>query len=239
MNFKNKFNKYYWLRKIYTSKLFQLLQIKNSELKKKIFTSIYKSNHWVQNGNLLPSEFVSVSGHGSNIGTDQYKQLVNNFTNIIDKYKINSILDMPCGDFLWIKEIVRNKDIDYLGIDIVDELIKNNNLKFKNEKNNFQSCDIVNFDNKKKFDLVLIRDLFLHIKNSDIIKIINNLKSMNVKYIALNSYDNKENIDVNIGQHRKVNLLIKPFNLKKPIYSFKDYENDKFFYIYDLETLKK
>ena len=127
---KNKFNKYYWLRKIYTSKLFQLLQIKNSKLKKKIFTSIYKSNHWVQNGDSLPQEFVSVSGHGSNIGTDQHKQLVNNFTNIIEKYEIDSILDMPCGDFLWIKEVVKNNDIKYLGIDIVEELIKNNNLKF-------------------------------------------------------------------------------------------------------------
>ena len=237
MNFKSKFNKYYWLRKIYTSKLFQLLQIKNPTLKKKIFTSIYKSNHWVQKGNLLPKEFVSVSGPGSNIGTDQFRQLVDNFTYIIEKYGINSILDMPCGDFLWIKEIIKNKNIKYLGIDIVEELIKNNNLKFKNEKNNFQSYDIVNFNTNEKFDLVLIRDLFLHIKNSDIIKIIDNLKSMNVKYVALNSYNNNKNIDVTIGQHRKVNLLIEPFNLKKPIYSFKDYENDKFFYIYDLETL--
>ena len=237
MNFKNKFNRYYWLRKIYTSKLFQLLQIKNPELKKKIFTSIYKSNHWVQNGSSLPKEFVSVSGHGSNIGTNQHRQLVDNFTYIIEKYEINSILDMPCGDFLWIKEIVKNKDIKYLGIDIVEELIKDNNLKFKNEKNNFQSFDIINFNTNEKFDLVLIRDLFLHIKNSDIIKIIDNLKSMNVKYVALNSYNNDKNIDVTIGQHRKVNLLIEPFNLKKPIYSFKDYENDKFFYIYDLETL--
>ena len=239
MNLKNKFNRYYWLRKIYTSKLFQLFQIKNPKLKKKIFTSIYKSNHWVQNGDSLPQEFVSISGHGSNIGTDQYKQLVNNFTNIIEKYQINSILDMPCGDFLWIKELVKNKDIKYLGIDIVEELIKNNNFKFKNEKINFQSFDIVNFNTNKEFDLVLIRDLFLHIKNFDIIKIINNLKSMNIKYVALNSYNNKKNLDVTIGQHRKVNLLIEPFNLEKPIYSFKDYEDDKFFHIYDLETLKK
>ena len=239
MNLKNKFNKYYWLRKIYTSKLFQLLQIKNPELRKKIFTSIYKSNHWVQNGNSLPRKFVSVSGHGSNIGTDQYKQLINNFTNLIEKYQINSILDMPCGDFLWIKEVVKNKNIKYLGIDIVEELIKNNNLKFKDEKINFQSFDIINFNTNKEFDLVVIRDLFLHIKNSDITKIINNLKSMNIKYIALNSYDNEENIDVTIGHHRKINLLINPFNLKEPIYSFKDYENDKFFYIYDLKTLKK
>ena len=237
MKLKNRFNKHYWLRKIYTSKFFQLLPIKNSELKKKVFTSIYKSNHWVQNGKLLPQEFVSVSGHGSNVGTNQYAQLVKNFKKIIKNYEINSILDMPCGDFLWIKEIIEKKNIDYLGIDIVEELIKNNNLRYKNEKINFQTYDIVNFETNKKFDLVLIRDLFLHIKNNDIIKILNNLKLMNIRYVAINSYNNEENDEVVIGQHRKVNLLIKPFNLKKPIHSFKDYEDDKFCFLYDLKGL--
>jgi hypothetical protein len=48
---------------------------------------------------------------------------------------------------------------------------------------------------------------------------------------------NEKNIDVIIGQHRKINLLIEPFNLKEPIYKFRDYEDDKFFYLYDLKTL--
>lgn len=55
--------------------------------------------------------------------------------------------------------------------------------------------------------------------------------------MALNSYNNEENKDVIIGQHRKVNLLIDPFNLNKPIYSFKDYENDKFIFLYEKKIL--
>ena len=237
MFYKNKFDKNYWLRKIYTSKLFQLLPIKSIELKKKIFTSIYKSNHWVQNGDLLPEEFVSVSGHGSNINTEQHKHLTDNFNEIIKNYKINSILDMPCGDFLWIKNIIKNNKLDYLGIDIVEELIDNNKMRYQTKEIKFQVFDIVDFKPKYKFDLVLIRDLFIHIKNSDIENILKNLKSMNVKYVALNSYTNKENKDVIVGQHRKVNLLIEPFNLKKPIYKFKDFEEDKFFFLYNLESL--
>ena len=40
------------------------------------------------------------------------------------------MLDIPCGDFYWMKE-VDLKDIEYIGADIVDELIKKNNDKFK------------------------------------------------------------------------------------------------------------
>ena len=234
---KNKFNINYWLRKIFTTKIFQLLPLNETKIKKKIFTSIYKSNHWVQNSSLLPKDYVSVSGHGSNINTEQHKQLTYNFTEIIKKYKINSILDMPCGDFLWIKDIIKKNNIDYLGIDIVDDLINNNNKKYQDQKTNFQTFDIVEFKSNKKFDLVLIRDLFIHIKNKDVLKILNNLKSINTKYIILNSYINVQNNDVIIGQHRKVNLSIEPFNLKEPIYKFKDYEDDKFFFLYDLKSL--
>ena len=45
--------------------------------------------------------------------------------------------------------------------------------------------------------------------------------------------------DVNIGKHRKVNLMLEPFNLEKPFYSFKDHEEDKFIYFYKKSALDK
>ena len=178
-----------------------------------------------------------VSGLGSNVNTNQFFELKKNFSKIIDDNHINSILDMPCGDFLWLHEIIKDKNIHYVGVDIVDELIEANKKKYQNKNFSFINDDIVNFNTSKKFDLILIRDLFIHIQNSDIKKIIQNLKKMNFSYVALNSYNNKVNHDVIVGNHRKINLLIEPFNLKKPIYEFRDYEDDKFFYIYDLESL--
>ena len=93
--------------------------------------------------------------------------------------------------------------------------------------------DIVNFNTNKKFDLILIRDLFIHIQNSDIKKIIQNIEKINFRYVALNSYNNKMNHDVIVGKHRKINLLIEPFNLNQPLEYFKDYEDDKFIFLYD------
>ena len=43
-------------------------------------------------------------------------------------------------------------------------------------------------------------------------------------------------INTEIGKHRKVNLQIEPFNLEKPIYSFKDYEEDKYIFFYIRST---
>ena len=219
---KNKFDINYWLRKFYTTKFFQLLPIDKTLLKKKIFTSIYKSKHWVQNPNDLSNEFISISGPGSNTYSDQYENLVKNFKLIIDKYEIKSIIDIPCGDFLWIKKIINEKKIKYHGIDIVEELIQENKNKYQNEYINFSVNDIVNFEAKDKYDLIIVRDLLIHLDNTDIKKILNNLKKTNVKYLAINNYEINKNKDVIIGQHRQVNILIEPYNFPRPIFSFND-----------------
>jgi hypothetical protein len=109
MAYKNKFNFNYWLRKLYTSSIYQKLNLNKNKIKKNVFTSIYKSNHWVQDEDILSKDSISVSGHGSNINTNQFFNLRKIFLKIIDEKKINSILDMPCGDFLWLYEIIKKK----------------------------------------------------------------------------------------------------------------------------------
>ena len=237
MKHKNRLNINYWLRKIFTSTIYQKLNPNKDKIKKQVFTSIYKSNHWVQKDETLSKDSMSVSGHGSNINTNQFFDLKENFTKMIDDKQINSVLDMPCGDFLWFYEIIKHKNIDYVGVDIVDELIEANKIKYQNKNFNFINEDIVNFNTDKKFDLILIRDLFIHIQNSDIKQIFQNLNKINFRYVALNSYNNKVNQDVVVGNHRKVNLLIEPFNLEKPLEYFKDYEDDKFIFIYEKKNL--
>ena len=237
MKLQKKLNLDYWKRKIFVSKIYQKFFYNNKNLKKEIFTSIYKSGHWIQGQNNSSKENISVSGHGSNLYTDQFYNLKDNMNKILEKYRIESILDMPCGDFLWINEVIKNKKIDYLGIDIVDELIEKNISKYQSKKTKFQVNDIVEYSHRGLVDLVLIRDLFIHISNKDIAKIIKNLKDFDFKYLAVNCYLNENNKDVVTGQHRKVNLLIPPFNLPEPIYSFKDYENDKFVFLYEKKQI--
>jgi len=235
---KNKLNIYYWLRKLYVSKFFQLLPIKKSLLRKIVFTSIFESKHWVQDDHNLSKESISISGHGSNINTKQSNNLISSLLIFFEKYQINSLLDMPCGDFLWMNELIKKKNnIKYHGVDIVDEIIKKNKKLYENENVKFSSCDIIDFYSQENFDLVFMRDFFIHINNSDIKKILINLQKMNINYFAFENYNIKKNEDVIIGKHRKVNLRLDPFNLGEPIYFFKDYEEDKYIYFYEKKSL--
>ena len=106
-------------------------EIFNKNSQKERFELIYKTNFW--------SSKESVSGLGSEqVNTINVKKGI---VNIINEYKINSILDAPCGDFNWIKDILNN-DIKYIGADIVKDLIDKNLIKFYKKNINFIQLDI-------------------------------------------------------------------------------------------------
>ena len=120
-----------------------------------------------------------------------------------------------------------NKITNYLGLDIVDKIINLNNINYKNNEVSFQSCDILLEDLPESYDLVIIRDLFIHLKNDEILKIIDKISNASIKFLAVTSYHTTE-ININasrFGHHRYINMQLDPFYLDRPFKIFDDNEN--------------
>ena len=238
---KNKFrylNYYYWLRKLSFSKLFQNFFFLSDTYKRKIvFNSIYNSNHWRDYNKTKINE--SVSGLGSDLANNS--SLVNNIKNFISEFKIKKILDLGCGDFNWMKYIVLNNNniMNYLGLDIVDKIINLNNLNYKNNEILFKTNDVLLDDLPDSYDLIIIRDLFIHLTNDEILKIINKINNSTIKFLAVTSYPTSDiNINSNkFGHHRYINMQLDPFYLDRPFKIFDDNENQhkpRKLYIYNI-----
>ena len=172
----------YWLRKFYVSK-FSDFFFSNEKIRKNAFRHIYLSNHW-QNYFKLDSQ-KSRSGPGSNLN------YTSNMSRELEKFfvekNIKTILDIGCGDFIWMN-LLLNKYYNYdkyLGLDIVDELIKDNNLKYSNNKISFEKFDLVKDKIPEGFDIILIRDVFIHLKNKQIVNFLYLLKNLDIKFFAL------------------------------------------------------
>jgi hypothetical protein len=231
----SKFDIYYWLRKIFVSRFIQILLSKNFT-RKFIFFLIYKSNHWNKYKKINEDNWL-VSGPGSIPGSYQTRNVINNLDIFIKKNNIKSILDMPCGDFSWMEALVKkNIDINYKGYDIVKDIIAHNNKKYSSNKINFFCRDIVNEKTFDNFDLIFIRDFFIHIDNESINRILINIKNSKVKFLACSSNNNEPfNNDIKaIGAHRKINLTIKPFYLTEIFQTFSEGTNDRSINIYKI-----
>ena len=174
---------------------------------KKIFEFIYKTNYW--------GSSISKSGPGSE--ATQTINIKNNLPIIIDEYKIKSLFDAPCGDFVWMNKILFRRDILYLGGDVVNPLIHENILKHKTKNINFQRFDL----RKDKFpiaDLWICRALFFHLSFRDINKIMSNFENAPIKYFMItNSVTSikHKNIDIRSGGYRRLDLFKEPFNFPK------------------------
>lgn len=239
------FNYQYWLRKLFVSKIIQfflikVLLLKKSFIRNMIFSSIYAVNHWNKYKKINTNN-LQVSGPGSDPESLQIKNLIVNLNKFIKDFQIKSILDMPCGDFSWMKKIVElNKDLKYTGFDIVGEIIDHNNKRFSSNNIKFFKKDILEQSNFDGYDLIFVRDFFIHIPTDDILKIISILAKSKIRFFATNQYQNNLfNKNIVIGQHRKINLSIEPFNLPKPFMQIIDsnINDDRYLSIYSINQI--
>ena len=215
------FNKFYWLRKFFLSKISHLFFSKQYR-RKSIFKYIYKSNHWRDYEE--PKVGESVSGWGSDLNSTN--QISESLITFLKEKKIKKILDIGCGDFLWMKNVIKSiEDLEvYLGLDIVPELVSKNNRKFSNAKIFFKNFDIVADDIPQGFDIILVRDVFIHLENTCIKSSIFKLYKSDAKFLAITSSPGlKFNRDLKKdGRYRDINIEIEPFNLNKPLEKLSD-----------------
>lgn len=173
----------------------------NNEVKK-IFTDYYNKNAW--------GDKESKSGTGSNLL--QTQTIMQELPKIFKKYKIKSILDIPCGDFYWMQR-VDLAGINYIGADIVDDIIKSCSEQFPFE---FKVMDIIN-SKLPKVDMIICRDCLVHLPYSEIKKALQNIKKSGSRYLLTTSFTEHDNTDIPIGHWRPLNLQGEPFNLCEPI----------------------
>ncbi len=180
---------------------------KNKFYNRYVFSKIYKNDLF----NLFSTNKESKSGPGSNF--EQTAEIMIKIPELVKKYNITNVLDLPCGDFYWMSK-VDLADIEYLGGDIVPEIIKSNKAKFTKNNISFKVINIIN-ESLPKVDMIICRDLFVHLKNDQILMAIKNIKNSGSKYLLTTSYKTlNHNIDINeIGAWRPLNLEIPPFNM--------------------------
>ncbi len=172
-----------------------------------VFTDIYQNNHW------RSSE--SISGKGSVI--EQTETLIHDLEKLLKDFKITSVLDLPCGDFNWMQRVDLT-GINYIGADIVQELITTNIDLFKERENlKFEVLNLI-ADPLPKSELILVRDCLVHLSFDDIAKAIQNMKASGSKYLLTTTFTNrKKNYDIVTGDWRPINLQKKPFNFTEPL----------------------
>lgn len=171
-----------------------------------VFSTIYKTNYWCG-----PK---SRSGNGSSLVTT--KIVRDELSNLCKSLGIKTVLDIGCGDFYWMRTVDLH-GAEYIGVDIVPEMIKKNCEIYADAKHTFLCLNSAE-DSLPKADLVICRDVLMHLNFSTVYNVLQKIKESGSKYALMTTHlSTTRNENIVCGRHCPYKLTIAPFNLPEPI----------------------
>lgn len=194
-------------RAMHSSALLGLRVIFGDFYRKWVFAKIWSENRW--------GDAESRSGGGSNLR--QTEHLRRDLAELLASLRVRSLLDLPCGDFHWMKEVPLPPETLYVGGDIVEPLVERNRTQFGSELRQFRTIDLM-CDPLPAVDLILCRDALVHFSFGDIFAAIANFKRSGTEYLLTTHYSgDRKNHNIRTGQWRPLNLTGAPFHFPLPV----------------------
>ena len=132
-------------------------------------------------------------------------------------HKAQSLLDIPCGDFNWLSTL--DLRLPYTGADIVPAIVEANERTFggPGSGRRFLRLDLTR-DPLPYADVVLCRDCLVHLSFANIAHALANVRRSGARYLLTTTFlDHQENVDIEDGDWRILNLQRAPFNLPAPV----------------------
>ena len=156
----------------------------------------------------------------------------------IEEYAISTMIDAGCGAAPWtpsLSDKSRGFGAAYIGIDIVDAIVANNQ---GNDHVTFRCLDITE-EVLPQADLILCRNTLDFFSYRDILAAIEKFKQSQSIYLIVNTCPSiQKNQETSTGLHRKINLQSFPFFFQEPLSLVEDSsEEGSYLGIWKLEEI--
>jgi SAM-dependent methyltransferase len=177
-----------WLKRLRLKLIFASQRKINQDRPiKEVFDEIYSRNQWGGNSGEL------FSGSGSTEGIAVvYAQMIRDF---IERRNITKVLDLGCGDFL-VGSKFQMPGVQYIGVDIVEKVIQQNQQRYSSDTVSFQCLDILSED-LPDAELCLIRQVLQHLSNDEIATVVQKIiRSKKYKYVIVTEHYPAPNVKV-------------------------------------------
>jgi hypothetical protein len=172
-----------------------------------IFERIFLRNEW--------RDGESVSGPGSTRARGA--ALTPPLLELLRSLQTRVLVDAPCGDFNWIGEVADAVD-EYVGVDVVPQLIAHNQERHAAPNRTFLCLDIAR-DTLPRGNVILCRDCLVHFSFADILTTLDRFRASGTPLLLTTTYVARaENVDIRTGSWRTLNLERAPFHFPPPLH---------------------
>jgi hypothetical protein len=156
----------------------------------------------------------SVSGPASSL--ERTVAIRRELPGLLSELGARSLLDIPCGDFHWMSHA--NLPLqEYIGADIVDELIEANRSRHAAAGRRFEVIDLITGP-LPRADVVLCRDCLVHLSLTKALHAVSNIIASGSTWLLATTFPGAvaKNRDTLTGGWRMLDLTLPPFNFPSP-----------------------
>jgi SAM-dependent methyltransferase len=179
--------------------------------RERVFEEIYRANYW--------GSGESGSGVGSELRrTAEYRKALVTF---LRDHSIASMFDAPCGDLNWIRLVLEEYPMRYVGGDIAESALEL-------ARRNLPGVDVRLFDICRDplpdAEVWHCRDALFHLSFEEAWMALENAARSNVRFALVTTHRSRwlKNLDVETGGWRHLDLERAPFGLPKPLQYLRD-----------------
>ena len=127
----------------------------------------------------------SRSGRGSEL--EHTENLRKELPELVKKYQVSTLLDAPCGDFRWMQHVLPEMRVNYIGGEIVYDLVERNSREFGTGNVSFRHIDITK-DQLPAADLMIVRDCLFHLPVKEIYHFLTNFFDSTIDLLLTTSH---------------------------------------------------
>ena len=194
--------------------------IRFDKYRQDVFQDVYSSARWRHGDDSVP---LSGSGSTLDMSTGARAAIVDTIATL----NISSMVDIPCGDLTWIRELFpyfASNGISYTGMDIVPTVIRQHQLDFPGK--DFELIDYVDEIPSTSAELLFNREALQHVNFYDVLLALHHFSLTGAKYLLTTSYEMPEQFNDNMqlvdgATNTIIQLQKSPYCLR-PVNAFED-----------------
>lgn len=170
-----------------------------------VFTDIFRTGAW--------GSEESASGIGSTL--EQTEVLRKVLPGLLRDLQADVIVDVPCGDWHWLRHV----DLpvkQYIGLDVVPAIVASNTKLYGALDREFRVHDLTR-QVPPRADLILCRDLLVHLADDEIRAALRNLKRSGSSWLLVTTFAKpRDHQNIVTGSWRPLNLEGPPWGFPPP-----------------------
>lgn len=164
------------------------------------------------------------------------KNLRKELPRLLHKIDVETLFDAPCGDMNWMRQVLKETTINFIGADIVEPMIEELQADPElSRKATFMTLDLT-CDELPSADLMLARDFLFHLSFEDTLAFLRNFARSNIRYLLTTSHINDgkfQNRDIPTGNFRQIDLFEAPYSFPRDtLDKILDGKNDRYLYLW-------